>query len=480
MSSKRRTHTMRTVRKFVGPALWVGIAIAIGILAWRSLGLTAKLKAGRAIANLMARNHVDEARKTLFDLNDRKLVIGELTDALDSDEDNVGGKGELLATLHVLKETGVIRRAIDSDSASTRRAAAAYFSNDESLRPQVSKIVLDWLNDAGASDRRYAAQLSSRLQLTDAIPSLRAALERTPRTTAEEELAVDSLNALASLDPDGIGDTAFRLASDGNTAEQVRSAAFYALSRAKNVPKEKTRALALKVLKDPAQSNLIRSSATAILQRKEMADDEVWDALEQVLVSRDEEDYAVQRMCLNAIGVAAPMDRLERVLLRPEVYGHDYFGVRTDVATAVSAMNLRKPLVYDVMLDYLVYEDPQDPKIPKDTQHLVRAEAWATLWTLTGMMAGVDKPELFKKQPAPLIGETRIRQGLWDSQWRRPGFTQGMWNELKEQAGDLEQMKRVRDLYTSAKGTILDRWKAAAEGETPPPQDDTPPDKPGD
>jgi len=480
MSSTRRTHTMRTIRKFVVPAVWVGLAIAIGYLAWQTLGLTPRIKASRAVGNLMDRNHVDEARKTLLDLNDRKLVIGELTDALNSDEDNVAGKLEVLATLHRLKETGAIRRAIGSDSASTRRAAAAYFANDESLRPQVTKIVLDWLTDTGASDRRYAAQLSSRLQLTDAIPVLRSALERTPRTTSEENLAVDSLNALASLDPDGIGDIAYRLASDGSVPEQVRGAAFYALSRAKDVPKEKTRALALKVLKDPAQGNLIRSSATTILQRREMANDEVWDALEQVLVSRDEEDYVVQRLCLNAIGVAAPMDRLERVLLRPEVYGHDYFGVRIDVATAVAAMNLRKPLVYDVMLDYLVYEDPQDPKIPKDTQHLVRAEGWATLWTLTGMMGLVDRPELFKKQPKPLTDETRIRQTLWDGQWRRAGFTRDMWEELRSKAGDLEHMKRVRDVYTGAKGTILDRWKAAAAGETTPPQDEPPPDKPGD
>ena len=37
-----------------------------------------------------------------------------------------------------------------------------------------------------------------------------------------------------------------------------------------------------------------------------------------------------------------------------------------------------------LLLDYLVDEDPQDKT------HIVRSEAWLTLWTLTGEMRGID------------------------------------------------------------------------------------------
>ena len=474
MSSKRH---MQRIRKFVVPAVWAGVVVVLGLLAWRALDLGTKLTVSRAVGDLMARNRVDEARKALLDLNDRRLIIGAVTDALASDEDNVPGKLELLRTLDELKETGAMRRALDSEALSTRRAAAAYFSDDETLRPQVSKIVLDWLADDDASGRRYAAQLCSRLQLTEAVPVLRAALEKPPRTADDEELAVAALNALVNLDDQGVGETAWRLAADGGLPEQVRSAAMYALSRTKDVPLKKTRELALKVVQDGAEGSLLRTTAATILQRKELADEEVWDALERVLVSRDEPEPALQRVCLNSLGTAAPFERLERVLLRPEVYGHEYFGVRIDVATALAALNLRKPLVYDILLGYLVDEDPKDPRFPPDTQHLVRAEGWATLWTLTGMMTGVDKPELFAKQPPAFTDPVRIRQNLWSHQWLRPGFNrnQDMWNALMAKAKDLQAMKHVRDTYTNAKGTILDSWKATAEAQKQPSDD-----KPGD
>ena len=60
---------------------------------------------------------------------------------------------------------------------------------------------------------------------------------------------------------------------------------------------------------------------------------------------------------------------------------HRYFGIRTDVAVGLGAMNVRERVALDILLQYLVDEDATDTMVN------VRTEGWLSLWTLTGVFA---------------------------------------------------------------------------------------------
>ena len=50
--------------------------------------------------------------------------------------------------------------------------------------------------------------------------------------------------------------------------------------------------------------------------------------MEVTILQEQETNGIVQRMCLNALGRLAPLDRVEKLLAKRQVYGNAYFGFR--------------------------------------------------------------------------------------------------------------------------------------------------------
>ena len=76
------------------------------------------------------------------------------------------------------------------------------------------------------------------------------------------------------------------------------------------------------------------------------------------------------------------------------------------------------------MLDYLVDDDPLD------TQHLVAKEGWVTLWSLTGVMYGLEQTELFPSEPEQMQDPDKIRAHLFSRAWLRPNVTEERWKAV--------------------------------------------------
>jgi hypothetical protein len=181
--------------------------------------------------------------------------------------------------------------------------------------------------------------------------------------------------------------------------------------------------------------------------------------------TRDLQFWIVQRNCLYSLGMMSPSDaavaeryreRLIQLLLDRRVYHSPYFATRVDVTTALCALNVREPIVIDIMADYLVDEDKDDK------EHLVRQQAWLTLWTLTGeRLDDVPRPELFDRPPPPFTDREAMRDALFN-RGKRPGIDRDRNAAVAMAAKDLAWMQKARQVYQSGKARIVERWRSEA------------------
>ena len=109
-----------------------------------------------------------------------------------------------------------------------------------------------------------------------------------------------------------------------------------------------------------------------------------------------------------------------------------------DVCTALACAKGTGPEDLALMCDYLVDEDPEDKA------HIVRSEAWLTLWTLTGRMHGAESPELFGEAPTGGLPEMRARRSFL-----RAGVKPEQARELERLCADLDHMRKVRAAYAA-------------------------------
>ena len=116
-------------KKNINRVLVAAIVVFAGIFAWNKFAIGDRFKISAAVDDMLHNRQPDRARARLQDMPDRARVVTALKAALDQDTDSVWGKGWVLDMLSGLKESRAVRRAIDSEVESTRRAAAYLFHN---------------------------------------------------------------------------------------------------------------------------------------------------------------------------------------------------------------------------------------------------------------------------------------------------------------------------------------------------------------
>lgn len=430
--------------KIVTRILAVGVVIALGAIVWKVL--EPRIALSQAIDDLREGRQPSRAKESLRLREDRGEVVAALKEALDEEGGTVQGKIAILETLESFQETRPVRRAIESPSLSTRRAAAFRSHADPALKDRIRPIVLDWLGDEEADGRDRAALLCGVLRIEEAVPALLRILEE----RGPDPLVGNALNALTNLEAEGLGPKALAVAQDPALDARVRGAAFDVLGRREDVPQADVQALMIATLRDRRpENNILRNKATGVLQRSQFANEEAWTALREALFDDQERDgpgttaernfrWVIQRGCLRALGRTYPLDRYEELLLDRRIYRHPYFAIRVDVATSMGVLRMKKRIALGILAEYLVDEDPSD------TTGLVRQEAWLTFWTLTGFRDGVAKPELFREPPRELPDEATKRDYLFSTHHGRAGVSVEQVGAAREYTSDLAAMRTLR------------------------------------
>jgi hypothetical protein len=268
----------------------------------------------------------------------------------------------------------------------------------------------------------------SEREFKDATPTLQKAIESTPKDPRDVQFAIKALDALAKFKPDGFIDRAMAIALDTGQNPSLRGKAFDIVGHSPSAPAAKVQAAVIEILKDPDGNNILRNKATGVLESPRFANAEAWAVLDEVLM-REQDDPIIQRGCLRAMFKSAPLDRVRQTLQDRRVYTHPFFGIRSDVATGLAALNARDKISLEIMCTYLLDNDP------KDVALLVPQEAYLTLWVLTGHAYGIQDKTLFPpgRNPRPITDEQAIRANL------------GNWTHLRVgiNAQQVEAVQRV-------------------------------------
>lgn len=405
------------------------------------------------------------ADKELRDVEDRGRVLAALQAALDDEAGTLYGKRNVIETLILLEETELARRALESSSLTTRRAAALVLYESPDLRDRIAPIVVGWLGDEQAASRGSAAWICDQLDLRQAVPELLKIVDTATDTGTELALFGSVLSALDGLEAEGLGPTVLQRARDPGRDRRLRAAAFQALGCLTDVPHDEAKRLMLDTLADTTADILLRHGVISALGRKRFADAGAFAALEKVLFDPKEanwpgddqrkrdEHWVIQRRCLDALARNVPLDRVRALLLDKRVCEHPYFGVRTDVAAGLASMRVTGREPFDILCAYLVDEDP------RDQAHLVRQEAWLTLWTLTGLAHGVPRSDRFANAPRPLDDDA-VRQHIFATHHMRPGVSLEQVQIVREAVADLAAMSKARESFQAQWETIRKRWDA--------------------
>jgi hypothetical protein len=442
----------------IGTAILAVVAgLVVAVVAWNLGGDWWEVRG--TIRNIAGGRDVAKSRTKLEKLNDRGYVLQKLEEAVNDDAYGVRGKFELLATLNLLSQPRAARRALDGSSPSAQRAACWQLYGEADCKARCSEIALAWLQDEKAADRSIAAMICRQLGVEEAQAALLAIVQRDPKTRDELNLFRQAIVAIKDPKPPGLVERLLAMAENPAMDADARGAALEVLQVTKDGPRDRVLDLSVKTLADPGADPIFRKRAA--LGLRAFPEDRAWQALEAVVLSETEKDRVLQRQCLQTLAGMTPsdaavadryLDRLTQLFLDRRVYHSPYFATRVDVATALCAMNVREPIVIDIMCDYLVYEDREDK------ENLVRQQGWLTLWTLTGeRLDDIPSPHLFERPPPPFP----------DRKAARPYFlTRSRWGITPEQnaavaiaAKDLAWMQKARQVYQSSKSRVVERWR---------------------
>jgi hypothetical protein len=470
--------------KVFNRVLTVAIVIVVVWFAWTRLGVSDKISKWQALEDICSGRAVGPGRQALLDLNDRAGVLQALREKLAESGDTVRCKKNYLLTLtpRYFNQPRMINRALESEQEATRRAAASLRYGDLELKDRCGEIALEWLRDQEADSRHDAVLICRHLRLEEAVPTMLEVLDRVPETAEELQLVEHSLSALKDFKPKGLSDKLLAIVANESLEERMRGAALVTLGRLEDAPRDKVQEIALRLLANRSEDNVMRGKAVVVLRGKPYANETTWKTLEAIVLDEQETDGVVQRSCFNALGTTGDLDRLEKLLFDRRVYRHPYFAFRLDVASALSALNVRERVAFDILCEYLVDDDPAD------TAFKVRQEAWLSLWTLAGdtygRFYGLPQLELFQRPPKPLRDREMGRHYLWRTEQTRPGVTPKQVEVIRKLTPDLGQMRRIREEFERRRAEIFDRWeqeKKAAEKPQGPgkeEKDTTPPGPP--
>jgi hypothetical protein len=459
-------------KKVFNRILAVAVVFLVVWFAWNFFQVGDRMSKWQALENICSGRAVAQGRQDLLDLNDRAAVLQALGEKLDEPGDTIRCKKNYLQTLspQYFNQPRMINRALDSEQEATRRAAASLRYGDPELKERCAEIALAWLRDPDADSRHDAVMMCRHLRIEEAVPTMLEILDMVPETADELQLIEHSLSALKEFKPTGLGDKLLGLVGNESLNERMRGAALETLGRLDDAPREKVQEVAIRLLSDRNENTFMRGKAVNALRGKAYANETTWDALEAVVLQEEETNGIVQRMCFVGLGSTGAMDRLEKLLLDRRVYRNPYFGFRIDVAAALSALNMRERVAFDILCEYLVDDDPADSAFK------VRQEAWLSLWTLAGetygRFYGLPQPQLFLRAPKPIRDRQLAQHYLWRTETTRPGVNEKQLAVLRTLTPDLKQMQRIREEFEKRKAEIFDRWeqerKAGEENKAPP------------
>jgi hypothetical protein len=443
--------------------LIVGLA---GWILWDVFDVGTKITIHQSVNDIVNGRDPIDARKELLTLNARAETIEALADALNADNDQVTGKIEIISTLNAFKETRPVVRALNADVASTRYAAAVALHGRKPHKERVGEIAMEWLGDSSAPARYQAILIARALNLEAALPKIIEALDEVVAGDASVEMARAVMESLKKFQPDGVAEKVVKVAGDPNLDFRYRIEALKVLPQLKAASKEEMLPLVLGIVKDKKANKVLRMNAAMVLRDKDLYNEETDAVLRAVLVDPAGESVEVQRECLKRLGLHAPLPELKELLQSRPLRHHKYFGIRSDVATALAGMNLEDRVTFDILCEYLVDVDGVGDK-NRDRAFIVRREAWCSLWLLTGMMAGLKERDLFKT-PYKLPEEVD-RSVLFRFNYNRPGITPAMVTAMDRLTPDLNEMQKIRTEYANAWETIQklreERAKAKKERE---------------
>jgi hypothetical protein len=442
-----------------------GLVVAVGL--WELFDVGNWYRVRTAVRDLARGANMARSRETLETLNDRAYVLEKLAEAVEDDSYGIRAKSNLLTELSRFNQPRAIRRALDSRSITTQRAACNQVWGDPELKTRCGEIALAWLKEDGAEERSTAAAICGHLGIEEAEPVLLGIVAKDPTTEGERMLFQRALAAIKDPKPPQLVERLFVLASDAKMDRDVRSIALQSVQRVKDGPKDRVLELSIRILGDANEDDILRTNAA--LGLRQFPEDRAWQALEAVLLSDKETNRILQANCLRTLGEMAPpdpavgrryIDRLRQLLVDRRVYGNPYFPIRAHVATALGALNARDPITLDIMGDYLVDVNPDDK------EHLVPQAAWMTLWMLTGTkLPDLPEPELFANPPPqPFHDPLAARDYLFVSRnHHRPGISTKQGAMVAKIAGDPALMKKTREVYKSLRAQILETWRVEAE-----------------
>lgn len=435
-------------------------ALLLAMMAWRVLDVGTRLKIAGAVGDLKRGNSRNKPIETLLAVNDRARVLAALKEALEEEGGTIAGKLQVMSALSTFQERRPILRAFQSKNPVTRRAAASQLYYEADFKEEARAVALDWLRDATATNRGIAVQMVRHLKIEEAVPDLLKLLDTPPAGEDGVFVLRNTLDALAQFQPPGFDERLMAIAKDLRQAIGVRADAFRILGDTTKYPTEEIRDFLISVLTDGRQDLQLRVRAAGTLEGERFAGEPTWEAYLKVLLekpapAKDDNQNVLQRQCLQSIRWHYPFDRLRALLHDERVYHHPYFGIRIDVAAGLAALGMRDKLSFDILCEYLVDEDK------RDTTRLIRQEAWLSLWTLTGLVHGVQEANLFLRAPA--ISDPPNRERLWYIAQTRFAVSEAMVKAVKSITPDLEKMKAVRQTYMGQWGDIESRWKSETE-----------------
>ncbi|MHC4161372.1 MAG: HEAT repeat domain-containing protein [Planctomycetota bacterium] len=448
--------------------LGVAVVAVVVWLAWNYFRVGDRVTKWQALEDICSGRAVAQGRQNLLDLNDRAGVLQALREKLAESGDTIRCKKNHLQTLSLryFNQPRTINRALSSEQEATRRAAASLRYGDPELKDRCGEIALAWIKDPEADSRHDAVLICRYLRLEEAVPTLLEVLDMVPETADEVQLVEHSLAALKDFKATGLSDKLVAIIANESLNDRMRGAALETLGRVDDAPREKVQGIAIRLLSNRAENTFMRGKAVSVLRGKPYANEATWTALEATILDEKETNGVIQRMCLNALGSTADMDRLEKLLLNRRVYTNPYFGFRIDVAAALSALNLRERVAFDILCEYLVDDDP------KDTAFKVRQEAWLSLWTLAGdtygRFYGLPQPEIFQRAPKAPRDREMARRYLWQTETTRPGVNMEQIAVLRQLTPDLKPMKRIREEFEKRRPEIFLRWERERKEEEEP------------
>ena len=453
--------------------LGAGAVLAIAIAAF--LTLTSKrAKTERLVEEIYTTRSGAKVQRELKDINDRGLALEVLKEYLNQDDDNVDGKIEIVTLLLKWKEARVVHRAFTSGPLSAQRAVTALLYSSQRYHEEARAIALAWLRDANAPARYRAVTVVAQLKIEEALPDIEALLAHVPGSLQETLNFEAALRAVQTLAPDKIGPLAISVAENKSYPSRLRKAALDALQRATEVPADEVRDILIEYMLDPQESNVLRTTAAGDLKLQRYAGEKTWKALEEILLEQNVPltEIIKQRSALHSLGAHMPLDRLEELVTNRKVYTHRYPYIRQDAAVAMGIMGMRDKVTFDILTELLTHMEPEHSMYERDA-HLVRREAWLSLWSLFGAIPGASKPELFQRAPRMSSGRPK---DLFPWGTLRPGVSAEMLASLDPHAKDLEHMKRVQQQYRQLWPELKARVAAEAkEAQTPPPGGAKPP-----